>query len=401
MLLTGVLATALLAGVSPAVAAPGSSDSSSVDIKQAEKILILRDLERMKVELASQVRKFVNTGRRIEQTQQEIAKVDAEISSQDEALVRAEAALVQRAVQLYRTDRLGLMEILFSADSIPQLMDRMSYLVAAGRHDNQLIDRVRLERQESLWLQESMTERFDLLNELQASADEQRKQIERDIAVQEARAASIGEDIFQLMQVQSTGSDSSSSSGSSPQADFDPNTIISEQRFRNVAAMSAVGIQDFLDDQPGRLKSYRGLNYEGKSMSAAEMIAEACAAWSVNPEVMLVTLQKEQSLLADASPTQRALDWALGVGKTDSRTFTKYQGFGNQIWYGAKTFNNNANRWRAGVKLNIDGATVTPSNGATHSLYKYTPHRRGNMSFWMIFWRYFGNPLGLPTASPS
>ena len=41
-----------------------------------------------------------------------------------------------------------------------------------------------------------------------------------------------------------------------------------------------------------------------------------------------------------------------------------------------------------------------PTNSATYSLYKYTPHFRGTMSFWMLYWRYFGDPLSVPGVTP-
>jgi len=43
--------------------------------------------------------------------------------------------------------------------------------------------------------------------------------------------------------------------------------------------------------------------------------------------------------------------------------------------------------------MTIDGSAVYPTNSATYSLYKYTPHLRGTTSFWLLYWRYFGDPL--------
>ncbi|HSK46915.1 MAG TPA: hypothetical protein VLA05_02795 [Coriobacteriia bacterium] len=399
IVLGAALVSVLLTGAATAVAAPASStnSSSAVEIKKSEKKAALADLERMREDLAAQLDKYVSTGRRLLQTEQDIQEVTTEIAEQDASLKAAERALVQRAVQLYRSDRLGMMEILFSADSIPELMDHMSYLVAAGRHDTQLIDRVRMQRQESLWLQQSLNERASLLAELQLSADEQRSRIESDMAAQQAKADTIGEDIARLMRIQSTVQ--SFGGGSAPETQFTPDTIISQQRFRNVASMDVADIQRFLNQQPGTLKYYRAPDHEGKTKSAAEMIAEAASKWSVNPQVILVTLQKEQSLLSQAQPAQRAYDWAMGCGKMDSRTLTKYQGFGNQIWYGTKSLNNNADRWEDGAELKIDGSVVIPSNAATYGLYKYTPHLHGNLSFWMLHWRYFGDPLSVPPTS--
>jgi hypothetical protein len=134
--------------------------------------------------------------------------------------------------------------------------------------------------------------------------------------------------------------------------------------------------------------------------STAQMIAEAALAWRVNPKVILVKLQKEQSLLADTSPSRTQYDWAMGAGATDSGKIYKYQGFGKQIWWGAEKLNKNTGPWRPGISMRIDGSRIHPTNSATYSLYKYTPHFRGTMSFWMLYWRYFGDPLSVPGVTP-
>ena len=153
----------------------------------------------MKRDLGAQMAKYAANGRRIASTKADIETVTRELEEQEGSLSEAQIALTDRAVQLYRTDRLGMMEVLFGAESIPQLMNRMNYLAAANRHDSQLIDEVRLERQENLWLNESLNERVDLLTELQSEADQQRSRIESDLAQQQERLAIIGADIDRLI----------------------------------------------------------------------------------------------------------------------------------------------------------------------------------------------------------
>jgi hypothetical protein len=155
--------------------------------------------------------------------------------------------------------------------------------------------------------------------------------------------------------------------------------------------MSADTIQAFLNNQSGPLKSYSGPDHNGNTRTAAQMIAEASAAFGVSPKVVLATLQKEQSLLTK-SGGQNAMDWAMGCGKTDSVTYTQYKGFGNQIWGGAQKLISNRSYWRPGISLSIDGTTVYPKNASTHAQYRYTPHFGGVTSFWRIYWRYFGDP---------
>jgi hypothetical protein len=108
--------------------------------------------------------------------------------------------------------------------------------------------------------------------------------------------------------------------------------------------------------------------------------------------VILVTLQKEQSLISAPSPSQNALDWAMGCGKTDSVTYMQYKGFGRQIWGGAQKLISNRSFWRPGISISIDRKAVYPTNASTHALYRYTPHFGGATSFWRIYWRYFGDP---------
>ena len=397
-----VLAALLLVGANPAFAERAGLTSretstgtpASVKSKKAERKAALAELERMRTKLAVEVDTYVSTGRRIQQTRADVREVTAELEEHDASLTNAKAELERRAVELYRGDRVSLISIILSADSVQNLMDRIAYLAAAGRHDTSLIKRVQIERQEALWLQQTLNERMDLLTQLQDDADRQRKRIEKEMAKQQKRANDLGEDIARLLREEAARS--ASAGGNVNGQQFQPDMLISQERFRLSTAMSAAQIQSFLDDQSGSLRFYRARDHLGRSRSAAEMIAEASSAWKINPEVLLVTLQKEQSLLSRPNPTQRALDWALGVGKTDSRTYTKYRGFGNQIWYGAKTLDTGADMWKPGTKLTIDGNAVMPYNSATFALYRYTPHIHGNLSFWMIYWRYFGDPLSLP-----
>ncbi|MCL2503438.1 MAG: hypothetical protein FWE94_02360 [Coriobacteriia bacterium] len=375
-----------------AVAAPaGTSSADSIEEKKAEEALALAELERMREELADLMQEYVATSRRIEQTQGEINQVTAEIEEQNNALSKSQQALHARAIELYRGDQVRLIQLLFSAGSISELIDLTSYLTAVARRDAELVDTVRTKRQESLYLQESLARSIDQLTSLQAESDAQQERIEERIDLQQERATQLGKDVARMMS--EAAARRATMPGIDPDSDFTPDTIIADARFRATSTMNAAQIQAFLEKQPGALATYQGPDYQGQTKSAAQMISEAANAWQVNPEVILVTLQKEQSLLSSQAPMQRAYDWAMGCGKTDSSTLIKYEGFGNQIWYGAKSLDAHAKRWKPGTRLTINGSVVMPTNSATYALYRYTPHLHGNTSFWMLFWRYFGDPL--------
>ncbi len=129
-------------------------------------------------------------------------------------------------------------------------MNRMNYLAAANRHDSQLIDEVRLERQENLWLHESLTERVDLLTELQSEADQQRSRIESDLAQQQERLAIIGADIDRLIVEETVPG---TSTPGAPKGSYRADTVISDARFRAAGSMTVADIQAFLEDQSGSL----------------------------------------------------------------------------------------------------------------------------------------------------
>ena len=379
-----LLAASLLAQPLTASAAPALSPSA-----QAQKKAAQAEIEQMKGEFAKRVDEYAEVNQRIEAMQAEIADVNKQVDAQDETLEGMKAKLSERAAELYRSDRLDLLDILLGAQSTVDLVNRISFLVWATQQDTRLITDATKAKRESEWMQNHLNDRMNELQQLQAEADTRLERIQRMIAFRQEQVKKLSATGIVTIPTSSRGR--LVAAGDLPSNQFDPTTIMSDASFRDVSG-SASEIQQFLDQQPGSLKSFRGPDHNGDVKSAAEMIAEAAVAWNVSPKVILVTLQKEQSLLARSNPGSTAMNWALGVGKTDSSTLYRYQGFGNQIWWGAATLNNNAERWKSGVQLPIDGNYISPTNGATHSLYRYTPHIRGNTSFWMLYWRYFGDP---------
>lgn len=380
----------------PAVPAPGSS--TSVDAVKAQESAARTELDQRRADLSAKVAEYMALGRQLERTRAEVSEVATQIAEGDIAMIRARGALASRAVQLYRSDRSGLIEILFDSRSLQDFFVRARYLSIITQRDARLLSDYRLSQTENMWLQQSLADKEAQLVKLQAQADVQSKRIESDIAAAQARSTALGADVARLMvesatPVSAVGGASSPSVGGKPSSQYQPDTVVSEANFRASGSMTAADIQAFLDRQSGTLGKYRGPDHAGVVKSAAEMIAEASVKWGISPKVMLATLQKEQSLITRKTVTQESMDWAMGCGKADSFTSYQYQGFGKQIWFGAYKFKQNADLWKPGATQKIDGSTVRPTNPGTHAQYRYTPHFPGVMSFWMIYWRYFGDPL--------
>ncbi len=226
--------------------------------------------------------------------------------------------------------------------------------------------------------------------------------------------------------------------GTKAQNEFNPSMLISDYDLLNFKSMSLDQIQRFLESKNSYLATYKTLNAYGQERSAAQIIYDAAVnnydcsdanlsdkpteeerklkcktIGTVNPQFLIVLLQKEQSLIESHSPRESQLDWATGYGCPDASACNPYfKGFGKQINSAALQF-----RWymlspqsysfKAGQTYTfrnqygtINNATmnVTIENQATAALYNYTPHvYNGNYNFWAIWNRYFpaqGYPNG-------
>src|SRR3990167_8590122 len=255
-----------------------------------------------------------------------------------------------------------------------------------------------------------------------------------------------------------------------PDSAFNPGLIIPDEAFADVGTFgSAAGIQSFLELKGSvlanttpefliKLKEADTLTKVGledpqpnltRLRTAAELIYDAGAKWGLNPQVILVILQKEQSLIAGTfnsdSSLQRALDRSLGFGCPDYEGRGDiFLGFYRQLF---GTFDGEGNRWlgaaaslmrsfraevggarvgrgpmvdaqnttygrpvvrtaRVGDSITLDNTlngysgvqqqqTVTLGNYATAALYRYTPHvYNGNYNFWKFYSTWFKYPNG-------
>ncbi len=122
---------------------------------------------------------------------------------------------------------------------------------------------------------------------------------------------------------------------------FNSGDIMDDGIFDNSAAMSASSIDGFLNGfsqscistnngfsapDPTGYSPSGGFTYGG-NVSAGRVIADAAQAYDLNPQVILTTLQKEQSLVSGgAGCSTAAYTSALGYGCPDSGTTHSYSG---------------------------------------------------------------------------
>lgn len=248
---------------------------------------------------------------------------------------------------------------------------------------------------------------------------------------------------------------------------FNAGRIIDDSVFTNKSSMSVSDIQSFLNskvaacDTSGSQQSemnnsgvpdYNGngsiqrwewgkykfnqttfpclKDYTQDSVSAAQLIYNASQNYSINPQVLIVLLQKEQGLVTDTWPLNIQYRSATGYGCPDTAACdSQYYGLANQITWASKMFRailNNSPDWYTPYVLgnnyiqyspdsNCGGSTVNIQNRSTQALYNYTPYQPnqatldagwgtapcgayGNRNFYLYFTSWFGDPLAVFTS---
>lgn len=234
-----------------------------------------------------------------------------------------------------------------------------------------------------------------------------------------------------------------------PIVGFVAGNIIDDPTFMNTDSMNANQIQAFLNskvpvcDTNGTQTSEFGggtraqwaaargysppftclKDYVEGGYSAAQIIYNAAQQYGINPQVLIVLLQKEQGLVTDTWPLSTQYRTATGYGCPDTAPCdSQYYGLTNQInqaanmfhqievanpnWYTPYVLGNNSIKWNPNSACG--SSVVNIQNRATQALYNYTPYQPnqaalnagygmgdscsayGNRNFYLYFTDWFG-----------
>ncbi len=233
-------------------------------------------------------------------------------------------------------------------------------------------------------------------------------------------------------------------------ANFDAGYIISDYRMGDYNSMSEADIQAFLTSKnscSNTSYSYyvtlsQNKNYVwhwenghfvclseekfgdgetiGSGETAAHIIWQAAQDYRINPQVLIVLLQKETGLITDPIPNDNDYRKATGYGCPDTAACSeKYYGFKNQVRNAASLFRtvldggwtnyplgNNYIQYNPNAACG--GSWVNIRSRATSALYRYTPYQPnagalaagygaagscgayGNRNFYLYFQDWFG-----------
>jgi hypothetical protein len=225
-------------------------------------------------------------------------------------------------------------------------------------------------------------------------------------------------------------------------ATYNASYIMPDSVFVNSGSMTEQQIQSFLVSQGSYLANYTipaahnetydfngdgnletywagteigpvGHEVDSTGWTASHLIYEVSQWYGINPQVILVTLEKEQSLITMSGYETYGNDWAMGYAYTDSGivaacgTSTNNNptgscaGLAMQIDWGAGSlmfnYNGSADKnpsvspyWE-GNTITIDGSSIYIGNNSTASLYRYTPHNTYGGNFRTYFNDWFTN----------
>lgn len=213
-------------------------------------------------------------------------------------------------------------------------------------------------------------------------------------------------------------------------------------------------MRDFKQNTPQveAASGYCGAIPSRTNYTAAQIIDTISKACGINPQVLIVLLEKEQSLVNDIWPLNSQYERATGFACPDNaggacdpafngffrqvysaaRQFKIYQAFPNSYNYRSAQSNRvywqvnlggfvnptgNANDPSRAGRSECGYQNVTIQNQATAALYIYTPYQPngsalnnpygtgdacsayGNRNFWRMFSDWFGSTLGIPESN--
>ncbi|MDO4741762.1 MAG: hypothetical protein Q4A79_00065 [Candidatus Saccharibacteria bacterium] len=200
---------------------------------------------------------------------------------------------------------------------------------------------------------------------------------------------------------------------------FDPGYIMSDYQMSRYDSMSEAEIQEFLTAKGpcnntdsglyGRLMAAYAPSYNwhfkdghfvclaeelfgdgevvGEGETAAHIIWQAAQDYKINPQVLIVLLQKEQGLITDNYPHSRQYRSATGYGCPDTAPCaTEYYGFKNQVRKAVALFRTVLDGGWTNYPLGDNYVQYNPASScggtmvnirslATSALYRYTPYQ--------------------------
>ena len=155
-----------------------------------------------------------------------------------------------------------------------------------------------------------------------------------------------------------------------------PDDVLPEDLF-SYCGSGTFSIQKFLESKKSFLSNYPIETPEDATRPVTPYnvwLDHICQVADISPKILLVSLQKEQSLISKkAPPSESILKRCLGFGMTDSGDMTQYYGFAQQHIFAADWFKRKHELAIKPIPVDNKLITLTPLTKFTSVLYTYTP----------------------------
>jgi len=223
---------------------------------------------------------------------------------------------------------------------------------------------------------------------------------------------------------------------------YDPYNVIPNEIFINETSMTAAQIESFMLTKGGYYKNYtipeyitvpfpyrdgagnpkwstvkvrqrnigNGLTGQLWGKKVSKLIYDECRSHNINPQLVLVMMQKESSIITQNSPDSVTKTWPMFYAFNESMASFNYSyneakaqaqsygGVGQQlarsIWW-LRIYYDEADEGSIGATC--DGANMDAANIASQVLYLYTPHSQYNV--WRLMQDWFaGGVASYPFA---
>ncbi|HMI09804.1 MAG TPA: hypothetical protein VK497_05420 [Candidatus Saccharimonadales bacterium] len=189
-------------------------------------------------------------------------------------------------------------------------------------------------------------------------------------------------------------------------------------------------LRDYYEN-PANGQSNYGTSVPAGGISAAQIIYNYSKQFNINPQTIIVTLQKENGMVTDEWPTPKQFREAMGFGCPDNTApgapacDPSYGSFSAQIYQAARHFRGYIDKpagWFVPFTTGVNSIAYSPAascgrsnvnieNRSTVALYSYTPYRpnqaalnaqygggdscsaHGNRNFYLYFTDWFGSTI--------
>jgi hypothetical protein len=201
-------------------------------------------------------------------------------------------------------------------------------------------------------------------------------------------------------------------------------------------------LKDYYENPNNGANNYGGQAIPNGAISAAQIIYNYSKQFNINPQVIIVTLQKEKGMVTDEWPILKDMREAMGFGCPDNVTpgtpacDPAYGSFSTQVYQAARHFRGYMDKQYCNYSAgwcttylkgqnyiawspngSCGGSTVNIENLATSALYSYTPYRPnqaalnagygtgdscsayGNRNFYLYFTDWFGSTIKPPIGN--